>query len=350
MSLKGAIYRLLPSSVKERLDENYRQKQLKVDFFEEYKKYIESNGSHNIYYDLFLKAFCDSSGGLFEDLHQKIISESEPRNFEESEGVLGLMTSGKVQKIKTELNSDGYSIFKEKLPSEMREKIIDFALKQKSYIPRDSNGLIFDENYPKAEIYRFLPEDLMENEVIQSLVMDPTLISVAREYLGCEPIFDFPAMWWSPTFNKESSGEAAQKYHFDLDRVKWLKIFIYLFDVGPENGPHYYVKGTHKVGVKTKQLLSRGYTRIPDEDIYSAHGKENEKVILGEAGSIFAGDTMCWHKGSAVLSGKRLVLEFQFTSSCFGSSIPSYMVKNTIPEFKDFVKANPFYTQRIKFA
>ena len=45
---------------------------------------------------------------------------------------------------------------------------------------------------------------------------------------------------------KGASSEAAQLFHFDMDRIRFLKVFIYLTDVGTENGPHVYVRGSHR--------------------------------------------------------------------------------------------------------
>ena len=51
--------------------------------------------------------------------------------------------------------------------------------------------------------------------------------------------------------SKKADSEAAQMFHFDLDRIKWLKFFIYLTDVKINSGPHVYVSGTHKPFSKT---------------------------------------------------------------------------------------------------
>ena len=189
----------------------------------------------------------------------------------------------------------------------------------------------------------------MNDSDIQEQIMDPVLINIARKYLECEPIFDFPAMWWSTSFLKEASGEAAQIYHFDLDRLKWLKIFIYLTDVDETTGPHRLIKGSHLPGAKPMTLLKRGYARIPDEDLAKYHKQEDFVVIHGEAGSVFAEDTKCWHKGTPLKKGHRLVLEFEYTSSMFGSNYPKFEMRNTSEKFKQFCKNNPIYASNIKF-
>ena len=61
----------------------------------------------------------------------------------------------------------------------------------------------------------------------------------------------------------DKPGNKAQLYHFDLDRPKWLKFFIYLNDVeNLDHGPHSYIKNTHKVFAKPYKILIKRYQRI----------------------------------------------------------------------------------------
>ena len=55
----------------------------------------------------------------------------------------------------------------------------------------------------------------------------------------------------------------AQLYHFDLDRPKWLKFFIYLNDVeNISHGPHLFIEKTHKLFSKPYKILIKRYQRI----------------------------------------------------------------------------------------
>ena len=40
---------------------------------------------------------------------------------------------------------------------------------------------------------------------------------------------------------------AAQMFHFDMDRPKWLKFFIYINDVNEKNGPHFFIPKLIKI-------------------------------------------------------------------------------------------------------
>ena len=73
------------------------------------------------------------------------------------------------------------------------------------------------------------------------------------------------------------------------------------------------------------------------------------KVLPGEAGSVFAGDTKCWHKGMPLTKGNRLLLEFEYSSNSFGVNIPEMRITNSNTKFIDFCKENPVFSSRIKY-
>lgn len=312
------------------------------------------NGKYNesAYFSM-INLFCKTDGQYLLDKHKEISRNSPMVNVpNELNGVLGYVNKSKFESFNQMLNTEGYVIFEKKIDSELVKSIKEFALQTPAYIVPVNNEvpIIYDEKNLKSEKYYFSDGQLANNLDIQKLIMDPTLINVARNYLECEPIFDFPAMWWSTSYLKTPSTHAAQQFHFDLDRLKWLKIFILISDVTEETSPHYYIKGTHIPGKKPKSLLDRGYVRIPDADIESFYSKDDIVMITGESGTVFAGDTKCWHKGSVVKSGHRLLLEFQYSSSLFGAECTSeYKVHNYTNEFREFCQNNPYYSQKFKF-
>ena len=115
---------------------------------------------------------------------------------------------------------------------------------------------------------------------------------------------------------QEASSEAAQLYHYDLDHMKWLKVFFYLSDVTTEQGPHTYIPVSHKIGRKNYKILQRGYARVTDAEMKDMQSEE-PCSLLGEAGTVIIGDTKCFHKGTPVVAGSRLVLQPTFGPSEF---------------------------------
>ena len=333
------------------LDKFFKQFLLKKKVKQGYAAFVANGVTPPDSYLAFIQLYCSTNGKHTEEFQKKLSSLHPPAPASEKiSRTLGKLSSADFQNINTTLNKDGYACFEKKLSPEIVDRLNTFALRTPSTTPPTySSPLIYDPQKPVAEIYRFGMNDLMSNADIQQLIMDPALIHIAREYLGCEPIFDFPAMWWSTSFLKEASSEAAQLYHFDLDRVKWLKIFFYLNDVTPENGPHCYIRGSHLTGSKPPSLLKRGYARIKDSELIPFYKKEDFKAVCASAGSIFAGDTKCWHKGTPLKKGHRLVLELEYTSSLFGTNYPKLSVKNSSEEFKQFCKNNKILASNIIF-
>jgi hypothetical protein len=148
---------------------------------------------------------------------------------------------------------------------------------------------------------------------------DPGFLAIAERYLGMLPAFSEVGMWWSPAIRINSNSDAAQEYHFDFNAPPaWLKLFVYLTPVGPDNGPHNYVRGSHRAGNGPRaSLLREGYVRISDEKIASAFGPENIISIEGGRGTVFVADTRGFHKGKAPISGHRLLLEFLYAPPFF---------------------------------
>jgi UDP-3-O-acyl-N-acetylglucosamine deacetylase len=64
---------------------------------------------------------------------------------------------------------------------------------------------------------------------------------------------------------------------------------------------------------------------------------------------MFIGDTKCWHKGTPLKKGHRLVLELEYTSSLFGANYPKMEVNNTTQAFKDFCAKNKTFATHLYF-
>jgi hypothetical protein len=149
------------------------------------------------------------------------------------------------------------------------------------------------------------------------LIRDPGIIEIVGRYLQCRPVFDFPAAWWS--YPSEADAASAQMFHFDLDRVRWLKIFVYLTDVGVDNGPHVYVRGSHRV--VAGRVRRDG--RFSDAEARELFPELQFSQLTGSAGTLFIEDTIGFHKGTPVASGHRCVFEYEYSIGHFGYPYPS---------------------------
>ena len=193
---------------------------------------------------------------------------------------------------------------------------MDGEVKKKTTEPKKYK---FNPENPKAVMYSVDPNFLINQKIIQEILLKNEIYDIGRKYFGAEPIFDHVSLSISTNFNKEPDGEAAQLYHFDLDKPKWLKFLTYVNDVGITNGPHCFIKKTHKSNAIPFSLRSRGYVRLDDENEKIKKLIKNEIKITGKAGTSIIEDTKGLHKGLMVETGYRILLNIQINSSMFGS-------------------------------
>ena len=88
---------------------------------------------------------------------------------------------------------------------------------------------------------------LRSSHLLQALTSDTQLVAIARKYLGTVPVPIQARIWWSfpGPADSEEQRLAGQGFHYDIDSYRGLTFFFYLTDVGPSNGAHVYVRGTH---------------------------------------------------------------------------------------------------------
>lgn len=293
-----------------------------------------------------INLFCITNGRINDNLHNRL--KSKPVNYlGSSKSVFKSFNKEYINKINTKLNVDGYFVLDELLSEEIINGILNTIKVNKCKSP-NGHEMIFSNRNISSEIYRFDYNDVLNNHFVQKLVCDPLFYQVAKKYFNSEPIFDFTAMWILTSFlNKKDSKEAAQFFHFDLERPKWLKIFIYLTDVDESKAPHTYIEGSHKTDSKPRQLLKKGYVRLDDSEVNEFYKEESVKKITGKKGTVFIGDTKCWHKGGNLRDGKRIILQLEFSSSLFGVNQPKFRVKNPSKIFKEFISANKIFARNI---
>ncbi|ELS34326.1 MULTISPECIES: phytanoyl-CoA dioxygenase family protein [Pseudanabaena] len=252
--------------------------------------------------------------------------------FPHANGVLGDLDSTQIHRVVQEIRENGYYVFDRLLSVDICDTLISLALTKecnlRSSLDADIKMSIYDRTNPIAVTYWLKEEDLIANPDVQALMADLSILAIAQAYLETQPILDIVTMWWSTALSKTACTDSAQLYHFDMDRIKWLKFFIYLTDVTSDNGPHCYIAGSHQIGGKPRELLNLGYTRISDEDMIKFYPQEKFVEVTAPKGTIVAGDTLCFHKGKPLQKGDRLVLELEFTNSLFGGSYQKVELKD----------------------
>jgi hypothetical protein len=287
-----------------------------------------------------VRLFC-LTDGRSNDFIAKIISIfSTKLNIDSSSGILGDMAGVEGDKAIHSLREDGYVVFDSKLSAKFCQNLYAFSLSANAKVREMDEQLhgeddkirhySMNEVNPIAVRYEYSRGDLLANKIIQNLLCDSSILKLSERYLGAAPIADVLEMWWHTNYSIKADKKAAQYYHFDLDRVKWLKFFIYITDVGVNEGPHSFIAGTHKSNAIPHALLKKGYSRIDDDEVFSCLDKSREVTFVAKRGTIIIEDTRGLHKGNRVIGKPRLILQLQFSNSLFGAAHP----KESFPELK----------------
>ena len=153
---------------------------------------------------------------------------------------------------------------------------------------------------------------LGSSRLLQALTTDAQLVAIARQYLGTVPVPIQARIWWSfaGAANNEERRLAGQGFHYDIDSYRGLTFFFYLTDVGPSNGAHVYVRGTHRKKLWKDSFCI--YKRRSDAEIEASYGSESQKLFCGPAGYGFAEDIFGFHKGLHPETGDRLMIQIGF--------------------------------------
>jgi len=229
-----------------------------------------------------------------------------------------LLTAGDIERAVAAIHRDGYFVMPWRLPPEW-VGAVRAALSQ---LPVEARGDASDVQLPaqispKKATYWHRPGDLLAVPELRHFVDDAAIREICGRALGCRPVLDMVTAWWSyPTAVADSA--SAQKYHYDLDRIRWLKVFVYLTEVTAATGPHAFVRGSHKT-------IGRRVTedrRYEDDEVFDLYSRDDEVVFTAPAGTVFFENTLGFHKGVAVRADHRAIFECEFSINHFGYPYP----------------------------
>jgi len=231
-------------------------------------------------------------------------------------GFLGQWSPVEIARVARELDRDGIAVLDRTLPAATCADLAVFARTTPSRPLGSPSREVYRPESARALRYDFDEADLLQQPDACRLALDGTFAAIAAAYFGCRPVYDFTAMWWTTRHGPKHYSQAAQEFHYDMDRLFFLKFFVYLTAVTPQTGPHVFVAGSH--WRKPPGLRRDG--RFTDAEIARHYPAESIRHVCGAPGTIFAADTRGLHRGLPVVDGERLVLQVQFAISRFGQN------------------------------
>lgn len=162
----------------------------------------------------------------------------------------------------------------------------------------------------------FLEQSDFLDEALPGYAFDGDLIEIARRYLGVQPVLSsLPNAWFS--FPVDSiDAMSAQNWHWDCDRVSWVKVFIYVTDVSKVTGPHSFIEGSHR-GLTVRS--DKGNGRYSDSFVQEAYPAK-QRDFTASRGQILIEDSRGLHRGTPVLEGYRLILQFEYSIDRYGAT------------------------------
>lgn len=295
-------------------------------------------------------------GGLPGSIASRFLSKSEEIALKKV-STLSFRSGYSILEASSELRRKGYFVERALLNERLIESILDYSLSATgSFRAKDSGegemlDVKFDRNNPRSVRFDYTPTTVLKCKEIQTVLADERILALSQEYLGCQPILDFVAMWWH-TKSEKADKNSAQLFHFDMDRLRWVKFFFYVTDVTSENGPHVFIESTHRDFGIPFSLRKRGYARLEDKEIERIVDKNRWIEFTGEKGTMIAEDTRGLHKGAHVKNGDRLLFQFQFTTSLYGEAEePDLMVlkdEELTKELRTAMIKYPHVFQKIK--
>lgn len=135
-------------------------------------------------------------------------------------------------------------------------------------------------------------EDYSLDTIFMRFALHEPFLKAAAHYLGVAPFLEYAELLYS----KPSTGKitASQQWHRDRADVALIKIFVYIDDVGPRNGPFTFIPRT-----ESSQVPDYLTHYLSDEQMQKYVPASSVVEVTGPAGTTFMIDSEnCYHQGS----------------------------------------------------
>ncbi|MBK9563066.1 MAG: hypothetical protein IPO54_08145 [Micavibrio sp.] len=178
--------------------------------------------------------------------------------------------------------------------------------------------------------------EISRDSAIYKLVSHREVVGCVARYLKCFPILSFIAVWYSPNLPGQETG--SQKFHLDHEDYRQIKAFMFIEDIGPNNGPFTLIPAaaSEKIQNAINYKMTPDNKQIEDETVYGIAGSGAARPLTGPPGTLALIDTSrCFHYGSREGSAPRIMLTFQYITP-FAFVMPWNWRKGVyLPHLKD---------------
>ncbi|MFC0385510.1 phytanoyl-CoA dioxygenase family protein [Muricoccus vinaceus] len=210
------------------------------------------------------------------------------------------------------LDAEGLATTEDLLPADAIRSMLDFFRRQRLIGP-GGQPMALEDLPPGTGMAAYPLHTVVACPGLMEAINAPDVLRIAAGYLGCVPTISSLGVRWSFPSSGQAVGslsarpDQTQLLHRDPDDWRFLKLFVYLTDVGPEDGPHVYVLGSHKTAA---DLRARPFELGAAE---RAYGAGSIRTVTGRAGTTFLADTHGIHMGTPPRAMPRLILQVQYS-------------------------------------
>jgi hypothetical protein len=151
-------------------------------------------------------------------------------------------------------------------------------------------------------------DDVNRIDRLMPFAVSPPVLSVLAEYYGILPELSHVAVFYSgfaKPFEPDSKPLGTQCLHWDNHDRRHVKMFTYLSDVGPDDGPLTILPADKSWWLRRRTGRVFGTSPLRDDaELFRYFGKDDLVPLTGPAGTVaFVDTTKCLHFGSRCKSG-----------------------------------------------
>lgn len=227
------------------------------------------------------------------------------------------------------LARDGYAMLEPLLTPQRLAELRAYFDAQPCKDPyRSLPAFVGPHNAPPGTHVAFFDNDAITRAPYAfEIANDPRVLGPVSAMFGAKPTISYMTAWWSVPAG-DGKAQHAERYHRDVDDMKFVKLFIYLTDVDKTAGPHRFMRGSHVINKLTQ------IRRYEDAEVHAAFGAENEIEFTGKAGTCFLENTYGLHRGYPPISTPRLIFQvlYSLRPTIYGPKRPIAKIgADTIP-------------------